>query len=76
MHHKTVVPCEFAWTVTAVLPVDLFILSLQRRRSCFFTSNSRTQQRSVDYSIPDMEEEEEEGGGGVRRRRRENYYDN
>ena len=36
--HKTVMLCEPAWTVTAVSPVDRFLLSLQHRHSCFLTS--------------------------------------
>ena len=67
MHHKTVVPCEPTWTVTAVSPVDRFIPSSQRCHSYFLTSPYRTQKRSVNADIPAIEEEEEEGrafGGG------------
>ena len=58
---------EPAWTVTAVLPIDLFLMSSQRCHSCFLTLTSCTQQRSVETVITDMEEEEDEGrefGGG------------
>ena len=57
VHHKTVVRYEPAWTVTAASPVDRFIPSSQRRHSCFLTSTSHMQQRSVDADIPEMEEE-------------------
>ena len=60
-HHKAVVPCEPAWTVTAVLPVELFLPSSQRRHSY---------QLYVDSAIPVIGEEEEEGrafgGGGTK----------
>ena len=70
MHHKSVLPCEPAWTTTAVSLVDQFLPPWQLCCSCFLISTSRTKQRSVDAVIPAMEEEEEEVrafGGSVGR---------
>ena len=64
VHHKTVVPCEPACTVTAVSPVDQFLPSLQRHLSYFSTSTSTffltstscKQQQSFNADIISMEE--------------------